>query len=239
MSDTCIFGNIWDCSNPTAPVSPLTETRRASVIKANHRHEDSFYTQFEDVETISAHLACAKSYTSESHIQASLKRLRKENESAPQKKKTRRSHSTLVEHCLFCGAYCAVEPDKKNPSRWRIAYLVRTVDRKTQLPFKDVILNSCTERADAASDEVRLRVNGAITDLHSAEARYHESCRKEFMGHRNVRSASSKSNSNTNETDVSFETICKLMLDSPERIWSSIELHKAYESQGGTLLSRK
>ena len=48
------------------------------------------------------------------------------------------------------------------------------------------ILNSCTERADAASDEVRLRINGAITDLHSAEAIYHENCRKEFMGHRNV-----------------------------------------------------
>ena len=111
-----------------------------------------------------------------------------------------------------------MEPDKKNPSRWRIAYLVRTVDRKTQLPIKDVILNSCTERADAASDEVRRRINGAITDLHSAEARYHENCRKEFMGHRNVRSASSKSNSNTNETDVSFETICKLMLDSPENL---------------------
>ena len=80
MSGTCIFENIWDCSNPTALVSLLAETRCASVIKASHRRENSFYTQFEDAETISAHLSCVKSYTSESHIQASLKHLRKENE---------------------------------------------------------------------------------------------------------------------------------------------------------------
>ena len=35
-------------------------------------------------------------------------------------------------------------PDTKNPSRWRPAYLVRTVDKMN--PFKKVILNVCVAR---------------------------------------------------------------------------------------------
>ena len=129
-----------------------------------------------------------------------------------------------------------MNPNKKNPSRWRPAYLVRTIDRLK--PFKDVILATCSERADSKAEEVALRVNGAVTDLHSAEARYHDDCRKLFMGSRNVQSVVNASCSDV-EIDVPFETTCISMMNSPEKIWSSIELYAAYQEEGGKNISRR
>ena len=139
-------------------------------------------------------------------------------------------------HCLFCGDPCIMEPDKKNPSRWQPAYLVRTVDPLN--PFKNVILNICAERNDIKGEEVRLRVNGCATDLHCAEARYHDDCRKEFMGRLNIQSAFNARNRGAEE-DVPFQTLCKAMLDSPEKTWSSIELYSWYKAEGGKTVSRR
>ena len=73
------------------------------------------------------------------------------------------------------------------------AFLCRTSDRgKGNLSFKDVILQVCEQRQDEWGENVSLRVNGAITDLHSADGRYHDDCRKNFMGSRSVKSASNK-----------------------------------------------
>jgi len=77
-------------------------------------------------------------------------------------------------HCIFCGQKCDTEKCLKNPSRWRKAYVCRTGD---DVDFKDAILRTCAKRNDKHAEDVRLRVEGSIIDLHAAEARYHVDCR--------------------------------------------------------------
>ena len=63
----------------------------------------------------------------------------------------------------------------KNPSRWRQVYLCRAADRvKKTRPFKEVILEVCDARNDVLSEQVKITAQGAVSDLHAADARYHE-----------------------------------------------------------------
>ena len=41
-------------------------------------------------------------------------------------------------------------------------------------PFKEVILKVCDARNDVLSDQVKITEQGAVSDLHAADARYHE-----------------------------------------------------------------
>ena len=84
-------------------------------------------------------------------------------------------------HCIFCGETCSLKSDPHNPSRWRAAYLCKTASRGTRLSFKDSILEVCGRRKDAWENQVEVRLQGEISDLHAAEPRYHDSCRKNFM----------------------------------------------------------
>ena len=47
--------------------------------------------------------------------------------------------------------------------------------------FKGSILRVCAQRNDRTADVVRTRVQGAVSDLHAADARYHIDCRAMFM----------------------------------------------------------
>ena len=55
-----------------------------------------------------------------------------------------------------------------------------TIDRLNQLTFKDKLLDLCSERDDAWSREVEIRINGAAADLPAVEARYHGDCYSKF-----------------------------------------------------------
>ena len=84
-------------------------------------------------------------------------------------------------HCIFCGETCSLKSDPHNPSRWQAAYLCKTASRGTGLSFKNSILEVCGRWKDAWANQVEVRLQGAISDLHAAEARYYDSCRKNFM----------------------------------------------------------
>ncbi len=49
------------------------------------------------------------------------------------------------------------------------------------LPFKEVVHKYCDERGDKQANEVRVRVMGATSDLHSADAQYHKDCYTSFF----------------------------------------------------------
>ena len=51
---------------------------------------------------------------------------------------------------------------------------------KNPLPVKDFIIRRCNERKDNLADNVRIRLEGAVGDLHAAEVRYHVDCRQRF-----------------------------------------------------------
>ena len=51
---------------------------------------------------------------------------------------------------------------------------------KDFIPIKDMILENCKMRNDDLDDKVRIRVQGAVWDVHAVEARYHVDCRRRF-----------------------------------------------------------
>ena len=184
------------------------------------------------------HRNCVSTYTSKNHIDRHLNQKRKST--VPEEKTSKRTRSSsdksflFKQDCLFCGKEC-LERDKKNPGRWRIYYIVRTVNRPNKTAFKDFILKVCDLRRDSWAEEVEFRVKSAISDLHASDARYHEDCRKSFC--RSVyldtlRASSSK------EEDQALKHVIQLMKDNQESSWNSVEIENLYREYGGYELNR-
>ena len=74
---------------------------------------------------------------------------------------------------------------------------------------------------------MRIRVLGAPTDLHAADAQYHRACYLSFIPDRNVRSAQNKKVV-SNEEDDTFRQLIDVIYNDPSRIWTSVELHTHY-----------
>lgn len=151
-------------------------------------------------------------------------------------KKTRRSSmvsETKVQFqraLLFCEEYCQLEKDPKNPSRWKPAFLCRQIFSKNGKELKKSILQKCDERADTPANEVKIRLEGALSDLPAADVKYHLECRSMFMSSRNMKAASASSKPRTEDIDVTFDTIVNAMNKDQKCVWSSMELHKLYQS---------
>jgi len=54
-----------------------------------------------------------------------------------------------------------------------------------------VILSVCDSRNDQWVNHVKIRIQGAVSDLHTADARYHEDCKSSFMALYSVKAAAS------------------------------------------------
>ena len=132
------------------------------------------------------HTNCYLDYISNEKIERHLKR-KNSSESAENKPtKSFRGSTSAFEfrnHCFFCGEKCAVVADPKHPNRFKKnpGVLCRTADRGNakfddgkevrRKSFKQVILDVCNDRSDEQADMVRVRLEGAPSDLHAAEAR--------------------------------------------------------------------
>ena len=102
--------------------------------------------------------------------------------------------------------------------------------------MKDVILKACDTRNDEWAQQVRIRVEGAVSDLHAADAQYHKDCMSTFRGPRNIRSASHKP---VQVEDEAFNRVIHDLNEDRTRIWNSIELHEQYLAHGGESLTRR
>ena len=60
------------------------------------------------------------------------------------------------------------------------------------------------QRNDEHADGVRTRVQGAVSDLHAADTRYHVDCKAKFMSVRNIQYSSSASTSADTNYDEAF-----------------------------------
>ena len=69
-----------------------------------------------------------------------------------------------------------------------------------------------------------MRILGATTDLHAADAQYYELCYKKFTNIHNVKAAVSSNTAMTE--DPSVAEVITTMLPKPNHIWASVELHK-------------
>ena len=72
--------------------------------------------------------------------------------------------------------------------------MCRTADGgPRQKSFKQSILNICTQHNDEIAHQVRIRIEGAVSDLHAADAQYHVDCMANFMSPKTIFAAINRS----------------------------------------------
>jgi len=194
----------YACYNQAGkPLINARSDRIRTIISASQARQDG---KAEDLEAlleadeqlvIQCHKDCVSSYTSKTNINRILKRSGMlisggDVEASTSKRHRRCATATFhfKEHCLFCGETCVLNRDPKHPDRWRPAYSCRTAERREQHTFTQTILDVCNARQDDIGQTVKMRVLSVVSDLHAADARYHDDCRKRFMVSRSVGAAS-------------------------------------------------
>ena len=130
--------------------------------------------------------------------------------------------------------------DKKHPHRWRKASLCRTADRGPgKETFKDAVMDICAQRGDNWASQVLVRVQGAVSDLHAADARYHHDCMARFMSKKAVERAARESQKEAENRDEAFETLVEELSQNKSGVWNSTELFQMYQSHGGHKVTRR
>ena len=236
MDDKCFF----DCSNKSTDLLTCGVARVETVRKCSRRRGDGLEDKLIGVFTIMCHKSCVCTYTSEHHIQRFLSKQKRKDEETDEglaPKKARRSGSTdfnFKEHCLFCGEKClSRETSLRHPDRWR-----KVVPCRTAGDFKKNILQTCELRNDSQAEQVRIRINGALSDLHAADGQYHFDCYARFTSKKNI-AAVVQSESQLQKEDHPFDALVQHISENKSDMWNSIEVQDIYVSYGGNILSRR
>jgi hypothetical protein len=79
---------------------------------------------------------------------------------------------------------------------------------------------------------VRIRIQGANSDLHAADARYHSNCQKSFSNPKQIKAVSRKP-SLVNREDESIKFVVQSLKKEVDKVWTSVDLHQLYMSNGG------
>ena len=87
---------------------------------------------------------------------------------------------------------------------------------------------------------MRVHVEGAISDLHAADGRYHVDCMSKCMNKRSVKYADTCSSCTTQDKlDNAFCEVTAVVSEDLSRIWNSVELFQLYQSKGGQMLTKR
>ena len=242
----CIFKFKYglECPDLVRTQSSVGRARIDSILRASAIYKDDLCGRLnEELEknkdlVIHYHKKCVSSYATISNTKWSEQKPR----TVEPKKKVRRSlvPFDFKTQCIYCGGHCEIEKDPKNPSRWKPAYLYRTTKSKTNKPNKEFLLEKCDQRNDEWGEQVKIRLEGAVSDLYAADTRYHHNCMQRFLAGRcslegEVHLAS-KSETNG---DAGFKYIIKKLEGDKSKIWNSVELFEEYKTNGGALQTRK
>ena len=100
------------------------------------------------------------------------------------------------------------------------------IGTRTNISFRDSIQKACTEKNDDWAAEVRLQLEGAVSDLHAADARYHVDCKSKFLSPSSVASAVN-STTNDHDKDPALEFLLHEIADK-KHVWNSVDLFAAY-----------
>ena len=76
--------------------------------------------------------------------------------------------------CLLCGNECKPK-DSKNPHSWVQVRQCTTVDRDSDITFKQLLDNLCDERQDQWANKAAARLSGVI-DLPATGTQHHVPC---------------------------------------------------------------
>ena len=92
------------------------------------------------------------------------------------------------------------------------------------------------EMNDEWAWEVEVRLQGAVSDFHVADACYHDDCRSTFMAPHSVHVAAAKCLGQSDTKDATLERLVKVMRSDTTHIWTSTEVFKLYKESGGVFL---
>lgn len=242
--------NAAKCILSTCSVTgPLTTFKKPGLLKAIdcaiQRQDEETRSALQsildtkgDQASVEVHKSCYCSYTSKTHIERCIRKKRKgdiEGSSGAPPVRIRRSQVTDFEfktQCLFCAKVC--EPlDPRHPERWDRVVQCERKGVKDAPPFKDVVLQYCSDRNDAWGREVSIRCHGTH-ELAAAEAQYHLRCYNEF------RKAPVNSEKTPLIDDSALQSLVDDMIDlRKQRTWTSLELHDTYVTNGGSLTRKQ
>ena len=239
----CYFHSKYGCK-PSA--GRLQNTSRISkIIECSKIYGDTFHETLEELYindpniTLQCHKNCISRYVSPSNTRPYLGKS-KCSPSEPSVVEPKRLRSDKLfdfkKHCLFCPdvTECMLSneyPRKVNVTRRKAACMLRSDKRCDGSNYKQQLVLVCDERGDHLGKVVKDRILGAVSDLHAADARYHVDCHIIFF---RLPYKCKKSD----ESDKAFLTVCSIMRDNKEKMWSSIDVHGVYIEEGGFELTR-
>ena len=94
--------------------------------------------------------------------------------------------------------------------------------------FKKAILDVCNHRNDGQANDIRIRIHGAISDLHAADVIHHKGCYTLFIASCSLSAAVNKSSCSSNESGVS-DPASQMVVDAiacnSSHIWNSVDVH--------------
>ena len=98
-------------------------------------------------------------------------------------------------------------------------------------------MDNCHARGDQWSNEVLVRVERAVSDLHAADARYHYDCKTKFMAPQSVQlaTASVSGDQASFQADQAYDKLVREMLAERSKIRNSSEIYQQYQMYGGII----
>jgi hypothetical protein len=105
------------------------------------------------------------------------------------------------------------------------------VGTRTKKPFREVPLEICRERGNQWANDVQVRLEGALSDLHAADARYHMDCKAKLTSPKSVTYAPNP-NSDAYTEDGALDSVFHQMAADRECIWNSVQIFSVYKSHG-------
>ena len=85
---------------------------------------------------------------------------------------------------------------------------------------------------------MQIRLQGALSDLHAADACYHKNCYTGFMAPRSIRSAG-RYNDLKEDVDDAFQVVVEMINADPFVIRYTVDLFQSYICSGGNKLTRR
>ena len=118
-----------------------------------------------------------------------------------------------------------------------------TKSEQSGQPYKLYLLEKCNAQGDQWADDVRGRIQGALSGLHAEKARYHRDCMSRLFANRtlphNELESSVTPSSSIGNKDTALEHVIGDVSADKSRIWNSIELFQQYTSYFGSTLTRE
>ena len=94
-------------------------------------------------------------------------------------------------------------------------------------------MDNCHARGDQWANEVLVRVQGAVSDLHAADTRYHYGCKTKFMAPKSVHLAASTSVGHASaQSDPAYDKLVREMSAERSKIRNSSDIYKQYQLNG-------